>query len=83
GSIAQKYRLMTDQVQDFTPTPMTFATALYYLGYNPYTGDKVHTAKTAQERHDQHIFFFPRIPENRKRIAQLTGRRNGQRENGR
>ena len=75
GNIAQKYRLMTDQVQDFTPTPMTFATALYYLGYNPYTGDRVHTAKTVQERHDQHIFFFPRIPENHKRIAQLTGRR--------
>jgi len=76
GNIAQKYRLMTDQVQDFTPTPMTFATALYYLGYNPYTGDRVHTAKTAQERHDQHIFFFPRLPENRKRIAQLTGRKD-------
>jgi len=83
GNIAQKYRLMTDQVQDFTPTPMTFATALYYLGYNPYTGDRVHTAKTVQERHDQHIFFFPRIPENRKRIAQLMGKRNGQRRNGR
>ena len=79
GSIAQKYRLMTDQVQDFTPTPMTFATAMYYLGYNPYTGEKVHSAQSVQERHDQHIFFFPRIPENRKRIAQLMGRRNGQR----
>ncbi len=75
GNIAQKYRLMTDQVQDFTPTPMTFATALYYLGYNPYTGEQVHSAKTVQERHDQHIFFFPRIPENRKRIAQLMGKR--------
>ena len=82
GNIAQKYRLMTDQVQDFTPTPMTFATALYYLGYNPYTGDKVHVAKTVQERHDQHIFFFPRLPKNRKRIAQLMGR-NGRRGNGR
>lgn len=73
--LTQKHHLMTDQVQDFTPTPMTFATTLYFLGYNPYTGEKVHVAKSSQERHDQHIFFFPRIPENRKRIAQLTGRK--------
>ena len=74
--LTQKHRLITDQVQDFTPTPMTFATAMYYLGYNPYTGEKVHSAQSAQERHDQHIFFFPRIPENRKRIAQLTSCRS-------
>lgn len=80
--LTQKHHLMTDQVQDFTPTPMTFATTLYFLGYNPYTGEKVHVAKSSQERHDQHIFFFPRIPENRKRIAQLTGRKD-QRGNGR
>lgn len=74
--LTQKHRLITDQVQDFTPTPMTFATAMYYLGYNPYTGEKVHSAQSVQERHDQHIFFFPRIPENRKRIAQITSGRN-------
>ena len=73
--LTQKHRLITDQVQDFTPTPMTFATAMYYLGYNPYTGEKVHSAQSVQERHDQHIFFFPRIPENRKRIAQITAGR--------
>ena len=73
--LTQKHRLITDQVQDFTPTPMTFATAMYYLGYNPYTGEKVHSAQSVQERHDQHIFFFPRIPENRKRIAQITSGR--------
>ena len=69
--ITHKYHLMTDQVQDFTPTPMTYATAMYYLGYDPYTGKKVHIAKSKQERQDQRLFFFADLPENRQRIRQL------------
>ena len=76
--ITHKYHLMTDQVQDFTPTPMTYATAMYYLGYDPYTGKKVHVAKSKQERQDQHLFFFADKPENRSRIRQLRGK-NGNR----
>lgn len=56
--ITRKHHLLTDQVQDFTPTPMTFSTALYYLGYNPYNGKKVHVAKTIAERKKQHDYFF-------------------------
>lgn len=56
--IAKKQHLITNQVQDFTPTPMTFSTAMYYLGYNPYTGKKVHVAKNINERKEQHGFFF-------------------------
>ena len=74
--ITQKHHLITDQVQDFTPTPMTFSTALYYLGYNPYNGKTVYVPKKIEERKDQHIFFFAKLPENRKRIAQLTSARN-------
>ena len=74
--ITQKHRLITDQVQDFTPTPMTFSTALYYLEYNPYNDKPVHVPKRMEERRDQHIFFFSKLPENRKRIAQLTSARN-------
>jgi len=55
--IAKRYRLMTDQVQDFTPTPMTFSTAMYYLGYNPYDGKKVHVAKSIEERRKQNSYF--------------------------
>ena len=69
--ITHKYHLMTDQVQDFTPTPMTYATAMYYLGYDPYTGKKVHVAKSKQERQDQRLFFFADLPENRQRVRQL------------
>ena len=37
-----------EQVQDFTPTPMTLATEMYYTGIDPYTGDRVYTARTAE-----------------------------------
>lgn len=56
--LTRRCHLLTDQVQDFTPTPMTFATAMYYLGYNPYTGQKVHVAKSMEERKKQRDYFF-------------------------
>ncbi len=71
--LTRQFHLKTEQIQDFTPTPMTYATAMYYLGYDPYTGKKVHVAKSKQERADQHIFFFAEKPENKKRINQLRG----------
>ncbi len=58
--ITRKYHLMTEQVQDFTPTPMTLSTAMYYLEYNPYTGKSVHVAKALAERKKQHDYFFSR-----------------------
>ena len=47
-----------EQVQDFTPTPMTVATIIYYTGLHPYTLRPIYTAKTKQEKKKQHIFFF-------------------------
>lgn len=47
-----------EQVQDFTPTPMTLATVIYYSGYDPYTMQKVFTAKSKKEKLDQRKFFF-------------------------
>lgn len=60
SKIAREHHLMTDQVQTFTPTPMTYSTAMYYLEYDPYTGKDVHVAKSDHERRDQHAFFFPK-----------------------
>ncbi len=57
-----------EQVQGFTPTPMTVATVIYYSGYHPYTLKEVKTAKTRQEKLDQHKFFFWYKKENRKWI---------------
>jgi uncharacterized radical SAM protein YgiQ len=47
-----------EQVQDFTPTPMTLATEMYYSGYNPYTLEKVYTAKSKDEKQNQQKYFF-------------------------
>lgn len=54
-----------EQVQDFTPTPMTVATEIYYSGYHPYTLQKVHTPKTEAEKREQNKFFFWYQKENR------------------
>jgi uncharacterized radical SAM protein YgiQ len=53
-----KLQLIKEQAQGFTPTPMTYATAMYYLEYDPYTGKKVYSAKTAKEKKVQNKFFY-------------------------
>lgn len=55
---AKKLGLQLEQVQDFTPTPMTLATVIYYSGYHPYTMEKVVTARSRKEKLDQRQFFF-------------------------
>ena len=47
-----------EQVQDFTPTPMTVATEIYYTGYHPYTLERIYTARTPQEKLAQRRYFF-------------------------
>ena len=47
-----------EQVQDFTPTPMTLATVMYYSGINPYTMEKVPVARTKDDKLSQRKFFF-------------------------
>lgn len=47
-----------EQVQGFTPTPMTVATVIYYAGVHPYTLKPVYTAKNKNEKRAQHQFFF-------------------------
>lgn len=57
-----------EQVQDFTPTPMTLSTAIYYSGVNPYTLEPVYTAHSQQEKQDQRKFFFWYKPELKREI---------------
>lgn len=57
-----------EQIQDFTPTPMTVATEIYYSGYHPYTLKKVDTAISLDEKTKQRTFFFWYKPENRNFI---------------
>jgi uncharacterized radical SAM protein YgiQ len=59
-----------EQVQDFTPTPMTLSTVIYYSGYHPYTMEKVYTARNQKAKRDQRKFFFWYKREYRKSILQ-------------
>ncbi len=59
-----------EQIQDFTPTPMTVATEAWYTGFHPYTLEPVFSAKTPREKLRQRQFFFWYKPEERKNILQ-------------
>lgn len=59
-----------EQVQDFTPTPMTVSTEMWYTGYDPYTLEPVFSAKTPREKQAQRMFFFWYKPEERRAIEQ-------------
>ncbi|MDR2147502.1 MAG: YgiQ family radical SAM protein [Tannerella sp.] len=66
-----------EQVQDFTPSPMTLATEIFYTGVNPYkTSEKIHSAQTKPEKQFQRSFFFWYLDENRKKITQFLRRLN-------
>ena len=60
-----------EQVQDFTPTPMTMATEMYYTGINPETGKNVYVARSMKDKEAQRSFFFWYKPEERKRLSQI------------
>lgn len=57
-----------EQVQDFTPTPMTVSTEIYYTGVHPYTGQRIYTAVTPEQKLAQRQFFFWYKPEARPSI---------------
>ena len=63
-----------EQVQDFTPTPMTNATETWYTGYDPYTLEQVFSAKTPREKLAQRQYFFWYKPEERRSIEQSLRR---------
>jgi len=54
------------QVQDFTPTPMTLATDMYYSGFHPNTGKPVHIPKDADEKAMQRALLQPHLPQYRE-----------------
>ena len=68
AAITKDLNFQLEQVQDFTPTPMTVATEIYYSGYHPYTGERVFTARTEKEKLAQRQFFFWWKPESRTSI---------------
>ncbi len=65
-----------EQVQDFTPTPMTVAEVIYYSGVHPYTLKPINTVKTKEEKLNQNRFFFWYKRENRDWIRQRLQKAN-------
>ena len=63
-----------EQVQDFTPTPMTNATETWYTGYDPYTLEPIFSAKSQKEKLAQRQYFFWYKPEERRGIEQSLRR---------
>ena len=66
--ITKRLDFHLEQVQDFTPTPMTVATEAWYSGFHPYTLEPIFSAKTQREKLAQRQFFFWYKPEERKNI---------------
>ena len=58
AAITRKMGYKLEQVQDFTPTPMTISTEMFYTGYDPYTLEPVYTAHTPEEKLAQRQYFF-------------------------
>ena len=63
-----------EQVQDFTPTPMTVATETWFTGFDPYTLQPVFSAKSPREKLAQRQYFFWYKPEERRHIEQSLRR---------
>ena len=76
ASQTRKLNFHLEQVQDFTPTPMTLATEMFYTGYHPYTLEAVFTAHSKDEKLAQRQYFFWYQPEHRQQIIKSLRRIN-------
>jgi uncharacterized radical SAM protein YgiQ len=54
----RKLNMNLEQTQDFTPTPMTLASVMFYTGFDPYTYEKIYIPRSIKEKKLQHLFFF-------------------------
>lgn len=58
ADITRRMGYHLEQVQSFTPTPMTLASTIYYTGIDPYTGEKAYIARSKEEKLRQQDYFF-------------------------
>ena len=68
--LTKRLDFQLEQVQDFTPTPMTVSTEMWYTGYHPYTLEPVQSAKNQHDKLAQRQYFFWYKPEERRNIEQ-------------
>ena len=78
AAITKKLNFHLEQVQDFTPTPMTVASEIYYTGLHPYTLEPIYTAKNQADKSNQRKFFFWYKPEYSSDIRKSLIRMNRQ-----
>jgi len=71
------YRL--EQIQDFTPTPMSLSTEMYYTGINPDTMEPVFVETDPERKREQNLMFFYYKPENCEKIRQILCRSHNER----
>ena len=72
-----------EQVQDLTPTPMTLSSTMFYMGENPYTGEKIYVARSQDDKRQQKSYFFGgKLPEAKPRVADHASARKGSRPSG-
>ena len=73
GFGAKQMNFKLEQVQDFTPTPMTLSTEIYYTGIHPYTGRRaLFAARKPEEKLNQRKYFFWYLPEKRNEHTKFT-----------
>ncbi|MFN8241916.1 MAG: YgiQ family radical SAM protein [Bacteroidales bacterium] len=80
GNQMKAMGIQPEQVQDFTPTPMTLSTLIYYTGFDPYTGKKMFVARTVDDKRKQKDYFFwkkkPGMPEKPVKNSKAGTRRH-------
>ncbi len=64
-----KLGLHLEQVQDFTPTPMTLASTIFYTGVDPYTGKQVFTERSKEGKLKQRDLFFLKSQTNKRVLS--------------
>ncbi len=70
----KRHRLRVEQVQIFTPTPMTRSTCMWYTGVDPHTGKPVHVARSDAERRLHKAVLLFHLPENRREVEEACRR---------
>ena len=74
--LTKNLNFQLEQVQDFTPTPMTVSTEAWYTGYHPYTLEPIYSAKNQRDKLAQRQFFFWYKPSERQNIIRELRRMN-------
>jgi radical SAM superfamily enzyme YgiQ (UPF0313 family) len=78
----KRHHLRVEQVQEFTPTPGTLSTCIYFTGRDPFTGARIHVPRTAEEKRLQKALLLWHLPENRRDLLRAFAV-SGREEDGR